>query len=185
MRALSRSSSVPKVALASFAPMPSNLRDLGFVILLMAAKQQNDGKVFKTPWICVLPTIAVVSRLRRESITGACPWIWRHWPQFRIGSNVYTDAIYWDEPENRSNWQKHGISFDTATQVFLDTLHISPQDRIAKGEERWQTIGTVNGALLVLAACTVVDEKGEVIRFISARKVTRQERIEYEEANEI
>ena len=49
MRALSRSSSVPKVALASFAPMPSNLRDLGFVIFLMAAKQQNDGKVFKTP----------------------------------------------------------------------------------------------------------------------------------------
>jgi hypothetical protein len=47
----------------------------------------------------------------------------------------------WDEPRNRSNLQKHGISFDTATQVFLDPLHISRQDRMAKGEERWQTIG--------------------------------------------
>jgi uncharacterized DUF497 family protein len=91
----------------------------------------------------------------------------------------------WDEPKNRSNWQKHGISFDTAAQVFLDPLHISCQDRIVEGEERWQTIGMVNGVLLLLVAYTVVDEKEEVIRIISARKVTRQEQIEYEEANEI
>ena len=54
-----------------------------------------------------------------------------------------------------------------------------------EGEERWQTIGMVNGVLLVLVAYTVADEKEEVTRIISARKVTRQERIEYEEANEI
>ena len=54
-----------------------------------------------------------------------------------------------------------------------------------EGEERWQTIGMVNGVLLLLVAYTVVDEKEEVIRIISARKVTRQEQIEYEEANEI
>jgi uncharacterized protein len=64
-------------------------------------------------------------------------------------------------------------------------LHISCQDRIVEGEERWQTIGMVNGVLLLLVAYTVVDEKEEVIRIISARKVTRQEQIEYEEANEI
>jgi uncharacterized DUF497 family protein len=34
-------------------------------------------------------------------------------------------------------------------------------------------------------AYTVVDEKEEVLRIISARRVTRQERIEYEEASEI
>jgi uncharacterized DUF497 family protein len=43
----------------------------------------------------------------------------------------------------------------------------------------------VNGVLLVLVANTVVAEKEKVIRIISARKVTWQERIEYEEANEI
>lgn len=92
----------------------------------------------------------------------------------------------WDEAKNRSNWQKHGISFDTVAQVFLDPLHISRQDRIVEGEERWQTIGMVNGVLLLLVAYTVVDEEEEVIRIISARKVTRQEQFESdEEANEI
>jgi hypothetical protein len=91
----------------------------------------------------------------------------------------------WDELKNRGNRRRHGISFDTATQVFLDPLHISCQDRAVEGEERWQTIGMVNGILLILVAYTVVDEKEEIIRIISARRVTRQERIEYEEASEI
>ena len=56
---------------------------------------------------------------------------------------------------------------------------------MVEGEERWQTIGMVNGVLLILVAYTVVDEKEEVLRIISARRVTRQERIEYEEANQI
>ena len=43
----------------------------------------------------------------------------------------------------------------------------------------------VNGALLILVAYTVVDEKEEVLRIISARRVTHQERIEYEEASQI
>jgi uncharacterized DUF497 family protein len=44
----------------------------------------------------------------------------------------------------------------------------------------------VNGLLLILVAYTVIDQEREedVIRIISARRVTRQERIEYEEASE-
>jgi uncharacterized protein len=57
--------------------------------------------------------------------------------------------------------------------------------RIVEGEVRWQTIGMVNGPLLVLVGYTVVDEEEEVLRIISARRVTRQERIEYEEASQI
>jgi uncharacterized DUF497 family protein len=93
--------------------------------------------------------------------------------------------LSWDEPKSRSNQRKHGISFDTAARVFLDPFHISRQDRIVEGEERWQTIGMVNGILLILVAYTVLDEKEEVVRIVSARRVTRQERIEYEEASEI
>lgn len=91
----------------------------------------------------------------------------------------------WDELKDRSNRRKHGISFETATRVFLDPLHISLQDRIVDGEERWQTIGMVDGMLLILVVYTVIDDNEELIRIISARKATRQERIEYEEANEI
>jgi uncharacterized protein len=105
--------------------------------------------------------------------------------KIRICSIVYTDAIELGRAEERSNQRKHGISFDTASRVFLDPLHLSRQDRIVEGEERWQTIGMVNGVLLILVAYTVVDEKEEVLRIISARRVTRQERIEYEEASQI
>jgi hypothetical protein len=91
----------------------------------------------------------------------------------------------WNELKSRNNQRKHGISFDTAVRVFLDPLHISRRDRIVEGEEHWQTIGMVNGVLLILVAHTVMDEGEEVVRIISARRVTRQERIEYEEASEI
>lgn len=91
----------------------------------------------------------------------------------------------WDEAKNRSNWRKHGLSFETAARVFLDPLHISRRDRIVDGEERWQTIGRVNDVLLVLVAYAVQDEEEEVIRMISARRATRLERIEYEETSEI
>ncbi len=91
----------------------------------------------------------------------------------------------WDAPKDRSNRQKHGIRFDTAARVFLDPLHLTRQDRVVVGEVRWQTIGMVGGLLLILVAYSVVDEEEEVIRIISARKVTRQERVEYEEASKI
>jgi uncharacterized DUF497 family protein len=45
-------------------------------------------------------------------------------------------------------------------------------------------IGRVNG-LLILVAYIVVDEEDEIIRIISARRVTRREQTEYEEASEI
>jgi uncharacterized protein len=102
----------------------------------------------------------------------------------RICKIVYTDVIQVGRQKNRSNRRNHGISFDTAARVFLDPLHMSRQDRIVDGEGRWQTIGRVNG-LLILVAYTVVDEEDEIVRIISARKVTRREQIEYEEAKEI
>jgi uncharacterized DUF497 family protein len=43
----------------------------------------------------------------------------------------------------------------------------------------------VGGVLLILVAYIVLDENDELFRIISARKVTRRERMEYEEANEV
>lgn len=91
----------------------------------------------------------------------------------------------WDEAKNRSNRKKHGIGFELAVEVFLDPLHLTQQERVVDGEQRWQAIGTVNGVLLILVAYVVIDEDEEVLRVISARRVTRQERIAYEQANEI
>jgi len=94
----------------------------------------------------------------------------------------------WDETKNLSNRRKHGVSFEEACQVFRDPLGVSVQDRIEGGEARWQTLGLVEGLLLLTVAHTVRDELEdgslvEVIRIISARRATRKERRRYEEEN--
>ena len=57
------------------------------------------------------------------------------------------------------------------------------QDRIEKGERRWQTLGLVDGYLLLLVAHTVRDDVDgtEVIRIISARRAEPKEMKHYEQ----
>jgi uncharacterized DUF497 family protein len=62
------------------------------------------------------------------------------------------------------------------------TLALSIQDRFVGDEERWQTLGMIDDALLIVVAHTWTDDDGdEVIRLISARKATQGERKAYEE----
>ena len=84
----------------------------------------------------------------------------------------------WDERKNRANQKKHRISFKTAILVFDDPFHVSVEDREVDGEARWQTIGMVRGVHILLVAHTV-DAETEVVRILSARKATRQERSIY------
>ncbi len=87
----------------------------------------------------------------------------------------------WDAAKNRANQYKHDLSFETAQGVFDDPLHLSVQDRVVDGEQRWQTIGMVFGIVLVIVAHTHRGEGDEeVARIISARKATRKERRDYE-----
>jgi uncharacterized protein len=91
----------------------------------------------------------------------------------------------WDENKNDSNLEKHGLSFETASLVFDDPNSLSIPDRIENGEERWQTIGMIENIVIVMVAHTFkleTESQEETIRIISARKATRAERQEYEEA---
>ncbi|MBA2467982.1 MAG: BrnT family toxin [Chloroflexia bacterium] len=87
----------------------------------------------------------------------------------------------WDERKNASNLRKHDVGFEFATAVFDDPLAFSEQDRIVDGEERWWTIGNGGGRILYVAF--TVDESGDedIVRIISARRATRQERRDYEQ----
>ena len=68
----------------------------------------------------------------------------------------------WDEAKNLSNQRKHdGVSFEEARQVFQDRLHVSVQDRIEGGEQRWQTVGAVQGVVILLVAHTVTEEDAD------------------------
>ena len=87
----------------------------------------------------------------------------------------------WDEDKNRTNLAKHGISFEAATWVFEDPFRVSVLDQ-SENEERWRTVGSAGGVVLLLVVHTTSDQDGqEVIRIISARKATAAERKRYEE----
>lgn len=88
----------------------------------------------------------------------------------------------WDEAKSESNRRKHGVSFEAARLVFNDPLHLSRQDRVEGGEERWQTLGMAGDVVLLLVAHTWTEANGdEHIRIISARRATKLERKVYEE----
>jgi uncharacterized DUF497 family protein len=42
----------------------------------------------------------------------------------------------WNEAKNLANRRKHGVSFEEASQVFLDPLYVSVKERIEGGAER-------------------------------------------------
>ena len=88
----------------------------------------------------------------------------------------------WDERKNLSNQSKHKVSFELASKVFEDPLHLPKFDRVVGNEERWHTLGRAMGIVLLLVVHTCRLHDGEeVIRIISARKATAHERREYEE----
>lgn len=94
--------------------------------------------------------------------------------------------VEWDPGKAISNLRKHGVSFETALRVFADPFALSHQDRIEGGEQRWRTLGMVDGHLLLLVPHTLHDEDDggrpiEVIRIISARAADRKERRRYEQ----
>jgi uncharacterized DUF497 family protein len=86
----------------------------------------------------------------------------------------------WDERKAQANIKKHGISFTQAAKVFEDQFAVSIQDRVENNEQRWQTIGVVDGVRLLLVAHTLKLADVEIVRIISARKATNQERKLYE-----
>jgi uncharacterized protein len=72
-------------------------------------------------------------------------------------------------------------SLSKRRRVFEDPNAISYIDRVVGNEERWHTIGSAGGIVVVLLVHTVREEHGEEeIRIISARKATARERALYD-----
>jgi hypothetical protein len=88
----------------------------------------------------------------------------------------------WDEQKNALNLKRHRLRFETATLVFKDphavTLRDTPHEQT---EERFLTLGWVGSGVIAFVVHTSFEIDGEeVIRIISARKATPQERNIYE-----
>jgi hypothetical protein len=89
-------------------------------------------------------------------------------------------VIYeWDPKKAKANLLKHGVSFEEAATVFLDSLAITfPDPDHSDDEEREITIGlTTKQRDVFVSHCP----RGDRTRIIGARRVTRKERKQYEE----
>ena len=85
----------------------------------------------------------------------------------------------WDPKKAAKNSRRHRVSFNEAATVFGDSLGTTvPDPDHSLVEDRYITIGMSDRGRLVMVAHT---ERGERIRIISARELTRAERKAYEE----
>ncbi|MCC5603151.1 BrnT family toxin [Nostoc favosum] len=84
----------------------------------------------------------------------------------------------WDKNKNQQNIQKHGISFEEATEIFDSVVFTSIDERYDYEEIREISIGSIQGVVIITVAHT--DRNGK-IRLISARKATPKERRTYYE----
>ncbi|MBD0388725.1 MAG: BrnT family toxin [Nostoc sp. C3-bin3] len=84
-----------------------------------------------------------------------------------------------DENKAAINLLKHHVSFEEAKTVFDDPLYVDFYDPDhSDDEERYLIIGESDRGRLLIMSYT---ERGNSIRLISAREVTRSEREAYKE----
>ena len=82
----------------------------------------------------------------------------------------------WHNTKARSNYAKHGVTFDTARKVFFDPFMVEALDDTEDyGEERFLVIGMVEGQLM---SVIYTPRRGRY-RLISARHATRDEQDHY------
>ena len=91
----------------------------------------------------------------------------------------------WDEAKNERNLIKHRVRFETAVLAFDDPYALTQRDESTSNEERWITLGSVSGGIVLFIVHTGFERQGEeAVRIISARAATPRERKRYEEAHQ-
>ena len=84
----------------------------------------------------------------------------------------------WDPDKAKYNLRKHGVSFQEATTVFGDaSSEVNYDPTHSKAEDRYMIIGWSYRSNLLMVSYT---ERGNRIRIISSRKLTKKERKSYD-----
>ena len=87
----------------------------------------------------------------------------------------------WDPDKATQNQAQHGVSFPEATTVFDDSYSVAvPDPDHSFDEARYIIVGASHRNRLLMVAYT---ERGERIRLISARELTRREKEVYEQGD--
>lgn len=85
----------------------------------------------------------------------------------------------WDPGKDRINRAKHGLSFEESTELFesgVDYLEIYDDEHSEK-EDRFIAVGPIKRGVIVVA---YTERDDEVLRLLSARMATRNERRRFE-----
>ena len=82
----------------------------------------------------------------------------------------------WDDEKNRSNLQRHGITFEDAVRIFEGPTVEKVDDRFDYGDIRVYAIGLVNGLEITVI---YTDRSNDERRIISAWRAEPHERRYY------
>lgn len=87
----------------------------------------------------------------------------------------------WDPKKETINVQQHEVTFEQASYVFADPFALNKYgDEHSEDEDRWVMLGkTFSEAILVVVHTFREDDGTEVVRIISARRATKQEKQAY------
>lgn len=84
----------------------------------------------------------------------------------------------WDRGKADLNLRKHGVSFETACEIFFDPLVCLLRSEMLGGEDREAAIGMTEVWSVLVVVYTF---RKEAIRIISARPATPREKADYED----
>ncbi len=90
----------------------------------------------------------------------------------------------WDPIKARRNADKHGVTFEQASEVFEDPMALTlfDEESSSSDEDRWITLGQVRERHYLVVIHTYRNQRDHniVIRLISARPATKHEIKQYE-----
>ena len=84
-------------------------------------------------------------------------------------------GLHLGRDQAQENQRKHGFDFSDASAVFEGATFTFEDDRLAYGEQRFITLGLLQGQVVVIAHT----EHDDNVRVISMRKGTGREQILY------
>ena len=90
-------------------------------------------------------------------------------------------GFQWDEANWRKSELKHGVAAAEAEEALLNDPLCQVDERRSRDEQRYLALGVTNDRRHLLVAFTV---RRNLVRVISARPMSRKERLAYEEAKQ-
>ncbi|MEM1312319.1 MAG: BrnT family toxin [Patescibacteria group bacterium] len=84
---------------------------------------------------------------------------------YKCNNSLVPDILFeWDINKNESNYQKHGINFEQAKEIFSQKYIVLPAK--SETEERSIAVGKLNEIIVIAVIFTI---RNTTIRLISAR----------------